>query len=325
MDNLTHSLTGLMMSRAGLNRGVPRATLMLVLAANAPDFDVIGAAFGGAGAYFHYHRWYTHALLLLPVMALGPVLVVRLIERGKPFPWARSYLASFLTTATHPAMDFTNSYGIRLFLPWSDDWPGLDCTNVVDVWIWLVLLVAVLAPMLSRLVSDEIGARKTSGRGAAIAALAFILLWNAGRFALAQRAVAVQQPFLYQGATPKSIHAMPSAFNPLAWTGFVETTDTFVINRVNLNGEYDPTAGRVIYKAAGVPAMDAVKDIREFRDIRGFARAGLLWRAIPDGTAEGATHVQAQDIRFGFSANAVVDSHNRPLRVWFEFGGPPRP
>jgi hypothetical protein len=117
---------------------------------------------------------------------------------------------------------------------------------------------------------------------------------------------------------------MPHAFNPLAWTGYVETTDAFVINRVNLAGEFDPTGGSVVYKAEGTAAMDVVKDLREFRDIRGFARAGLLWRATPDDSAPGATRVQAQDIRFGFSANAVVDAANRPVRAWFEFGRPTR-
>ncbi|HET8546678.1 MAG TPA: metal-dependent hydrolase [Bryobacteraceae bacterium] len=324
MDNLTHSLTGLMLSRAGLKRGVPGGTLLLVLAANAPDMDVISVAFGGASAYFHYHRWYTHSLLLLPLIAVAPVLIVRAAVRRKPFPWRRACASSLVATATHPLMDFLNPYGIRFFLPWSDDWPGLDCTNVVDIWIWLVLLIAVLGPMLSRLVSDEIGARRTSGRGAAIAALAFLVLWNAARFILAERAVAMQQPYLYRGAAAKSIHVMPHRLNPLAWTGFVDTTDAFIINRVNLTTDFDPTAGSVIYKPAGTPAMDRVKDLREFRDIRGFARAGLLWRALPDDNVEGATRVQAQDIRFGFSANAVVDSDNRPIRVWFEFSRPPR-
>ena len=39
MDNITHSLTGLMLSRAGLNRISPEATWVLLLAANAPDID----------------------------------------------------------------------------------------------------------------------------------------------------------------------------------------------------------------------------------------------------------------------------------------------
>ena len=33
MDNLTHTLTGLMMSRAGLDRGVPRTAVLMMLAA----------------------------------------------------------------------------------------------------------------------------------------------------------------------------------------------------------------------------------------------------------------------------------------------------
>ena len=33
MDNLTHSLTGLLLSRAGLNRFYPRATLVLIVSA----------------------------------------------------------------------------------------------------------------------------------------------------------------------------------------------------------------------------------------------------------------------------------------------------
>jgi hypothetical protein len=173
-------------------------------------------------------------------------------------------------------------------------------------------------------VSDEIGARKTSGRGFAIAALAFILVWNGVRVVLKDRAVAAQQPYLYQGAAPQRIHVMPHPLNPLAWTGFVEVSESFVINHVNLAGDFDPTAGEVVYKGAWSPAMDAVKDLREFRDIRGFARAGLLWRATPDPSAEGAVHVQAEDIRFRFSANAVVDSGNRVQRVWFEFGSPRR-
>ena len=319
MDNLTHSLTGLMLSRAGLGRGVPRGTLLLVLAANAPDVDVISAV-GGAGTYFHYHRWYTHALPAIPLIALLPVLIVRLLERGKAFPWLRASVVSLIATLTHPLMDFTNAYGIRILLPWSDEWPGLDCTNVFDVWIWLVLLLGVVGPMLSRLVSEEIGARKTSGRGFAIFALAFILVWNGVRAVLQERAVAVQQPYIYRGAAPKRVYVMPSALNPLAWTGFIETEDAFVINRVNLAAEFDPTGGDVVYKGAWSPAMDVVKDLREFRDIRGFARAGLLWRAMPDGSAEGATRVQAQDIRFGFSANAIVGPGNEVRRVWFEFG-----
>jgi inner membrane protein len=47
MDNLTHTLTGLMLSRAGLNRWHPRASLVLMLSANIPDIDFVAVARGG--------------------------------------------------------------------------------------------------------------------------------------------------------------------------------------------------------------------------------------------------------------------------------------
>ena len=65
--------------------------------------------------------------------------------------------------ASHLLLDWTNSYGIRLFLPFNSDWPGLSITGVVDIWIWAILLLAVFAPMLGTLVSAEIGAKKRPG------------------------------------------------------------------------------------------------------------------------------------------------------------------
>ena len=87
MDNLTHSLTGVLLSRAGLNRLHRQATGILFLAANVPDCDV-ASALGGAANYFHYHRWITHAVAMAPVMAVLPLLIVRLVAR-RAIDWLR--------------------------------------------------------------------------------------------------------------------------------------------------------------------------------------------------------------------------------------------
>ncbi|PYT24534.1 MAG: hypothetical protein DMG58_25750 [Acidobacteria bacterium] len=73
VDNITHSLTGLLLSRAGLDRLTPRAPWILFLAANAPDIDVV-SAFGGSLNYLHYHRNLTHSLVALPVLPIICVL-----------------------------------------------------------------------------------------------------------------------------------------------------------------------------------------------------------------------------------------------------------
>src|SRR5437773_8924320 len=108
MDNLTHSLTGLMLSRAGLNRLSPRGTLILMLAANMPDIDVV-SWFSGRGKYLDIHRGYTHSWLLLPLMALVPVLVARWSlggNGGERWSWGKAWGVSMLGVASHLLFDW---------------------------------------------------------------------------------------------------------------------------------------------------------------------------------------------------------------------------
>jgi inner membrane protein len=48
-------------------------------------------------------------------------------------------IASLAATATHPLMDWTNNYGVRLLLPWNPRWFYGDFIFIVDPFIWLVL------------------------------------------------------------------------------------------------------------------------------------------------------------------------------------------
>src|SRR5262245_35190376 len=114
MDNLTHTLTGLMLSRAGLNIWCPRATPVLILAANAPDIDVISTFFGGSTEYLHHHRGFTHGLVMAPAMAALAVLVAGLAVRGRKMQWCRAFLVALIGVLSHLLMDWTNIYGIRL-------------------------------------------------------------------------------------------------------------------------------------------------------------------------------------------------------------------
>src|SRR5436189_490339 len=134
MDPLTHTATGLFLSRAGLNRLTPYAAPILILAANAPDIDVV-SGLGGSLNYLNYHRHLTHSAILLPLMALLPVLLVRLFAR-RPLRWAGAYLISAIGVASHLALDWTNIYGIRLLLPFSSRFFHLDITSVIDLLIW---------------------------------------------------------------------------------------------------------------------------------------------------------------------------------------------
>ncbi len=327
MDNLTHTAVGLFLSRAGLNRWTPRATAILLVAANAPDIDVLSGA-GGSLTYLHYHRHLTHSLLAMPVMAAASVALVRWIGR-KPIRWAGAFWAALIGVASHLLLDWTNVYGIRLFLPFSAQWLRLDITNVVDLWIWAALLLGVLAPVLARLVGSEItsGALrpKYPGRTAAIAALLFVLLYNCGRVVLHARAVATLDSRVYNDLAPRLAVAVPSFANPFRWRGVVETRDFHALGDVDLLGEFDPTRAAIYQKPEDSPALEAARRTRTFQEFLRFSQLPM-WRVLPVSEPENGKEVDVMDLRFGtpaapaFQMTAVLDSQLKVLRTVFQFG-----
>src|SRR6476469_9096572 len=72
MDNLTHSLVGLTAAKAGLERLSPGATTLCILAANAPDSDIVVLAFGDRWTFLQHHRGITHSIV--GVIALAVIL-----------------------------------------------------------------------------------------------------------------------------------------------------------------------------------------------------------------------------------------------------------
>ena len=83
----------------GPGKWSPRATAIMLLAANIPDADVVSSA-GGSLNYLNYHRHLTHSFLLAPVMALAAVAVVRVVGR-KAVSWPGAFAAALLAVASH--------------------------------------------------------------------------------------------------------------------------------------------------------------------------------------------------------------------------------
>ena len=332
MDNLTHSLTGLMLARAGLNRICPQATAVLVLASNIPDLDIV-YAMGGGLTYLEYHRHWTHGLLFAPLVALGPLAILwfaaRWVKRWQVGGWLSCYLVSVLGIVGHVLFDSTNAYAVRLGLPLSAEWFSLDIFNVVDAVVLLVLLLAVVAPAIAGLVSSEIGAKKSGGAGWARFALVAILSYAGFRATLHQRAIALLDNQQYTQGTPRRVAAWPSTFSPYRWTGFVETDQAWLLYDMNINREFDAESAVVAFKPAPNAALSAAWESEDGRAFRNFARFSY-WRGVPAGEGEGATAVEANDLRFGppggtgFAYRAVFDSQMRRLEQSFRYGTPGR-
>ena len=183
MDNLCHGLAGLAMGHAGLKRRTPLALTTLVLAANAPDIDIVVTATDTLAVYFR--RGWTHgppAMLVLPVLLTALVVAFdRLVRQRRPVPPApvvprEVLLVAALGTWSHPLLDYMNSYGIRLLMPLSGQWFYGDALYIVDPWLTLLLGIGAWVAWKSR-------TNTARGTRVARAALAAAVIYVGGMYA----------------------------------------------------------------------------------------------------------------------------------------------
>jgi inner membrane protein len=328
LDNLTHSLVGLFLGRIGLRKLTPNGLGVVILAANAPDFDII-SWFWGRDVWLHWHRNFTHALLGLPLMALLSVALVRVAGR-KPLKWWPALMAASLGVFSHLLLDLTNVYGVRLLLPFSGRWFHWDTTPVLDLTIWAILLACTFAPLLARLVSSEIGERRrSSGAGWALLGLLALTGYDYSRSVLHERAMNLMSSRIWNGLAPRRSGAFPEA-NPLLWTGIVELSNAYVEVPIDLRDRFHAQDAATFYKATRGPAALAAMNTKPFEAMQEFVQYPL-WivepsaEPAPDGTS--TTRVTLMDLRFGtpaapgFNASALVSSRYGILNSVFGFGG----
>jgi len=153
MDPIAHTLLGATLAESGLKRHSRYATATLLIGANLPDVDVI-AQFWGRDAELFFRRGVTHgvvALVVLPLLLAAGITAwnrwreQRNVEsRGAPFSPRAIVVLSFLATWSHPALDWLNTYGVRLLMPFDGRWFYGDTLFIVDPWVWLMSAAGVV-------------------------------------------------------------------------------------------------------------------------------------------------------------------------------------
>jgi inner membrane protein len=354
MEPVTHFLTGACLGRSGFNRKTAYATLAMTLAAEAPDLDILWG-FRGPVAGFQHHRGITHTLVAAPVIALVTTGFVWLVHRlrrrdrvaapppqgipgsSPPLPpprWALIWLFALIADLSHLLLDLTNNYGLRPFFPFNPHWYAWSIVFIFDPWIFLALLAALLFPAILGLTDREIGARKKPfrGRGWAIAALSFILLWWGLRNAEHGHALEIMRTGNYTKDMVTRVAAEPHFSDPFHWHILMETPNYYQTAEVGTIGdqvETDPYAD-VIYKPPVTAAVAAAKQ-------SWLGRVYLDWSQWPVTEDRGAVAgpgsaiapqpgwhmVEFQDLRFGYSplnGDRGRPPANPPLSAWVYVG-----
>ena len=153
MDNLTHSLVGALLGQMGLKRKTGLAMPTLIIAANIPDIDAVATLLGGQ-EHLALRRGVTHgpiAMFILPLLLWAIMLWFDnwQAKRGKRpekrLPVHKGWLLAlaYVGCLSHPLFDWFNSYGIRLFEPFSSQWFYGDTLFIIDIWLWVALIAGV--------------------------------------------------------------------------------------------------------------------------------------------------------------------------------------
>lgn len=146
MDNLTHTLAGATLAKAGLDRYTPRALSTLMIASNFPDIDV--AVFATDTLPMAFRRGWTHGVLAMAVLPAALAGLVYVIDRASRSQTKANFkgllLLSYLGVLLHVFMDFLNTYGVRLLKPFSDRWFYGDALYIIDPVLYVLFGGALL-------------------------------------------------------------------------------------------------------------------------------------------------------------------------------------
>ncbi len=149
MDPVAHSLFGATLAETGLRHKTRYATGTLIIGANIPDIDGV-ASFLGRDMSLYLRRGWTHgvlAMVVLPLVLAGLVLgwhrFVR--KREGPPPDMRWVVGlAFIATWSHPILDWMNTYGVRLLMPFDGRWFYGDTLFIIDPYFWLLTAAGVV-------------------------------------------------------------------------------------------------------------------------------------------------------------------------------------
>jgi inner membrane protein len=326
MDPITHLMTGACLARAGFNRKAAYAAVTMTLAAEAPDLDTLWSIDGPIAAFQH-HRGWTHTFFGLPFEAAIVVGAIWLFHRWRtkrtsaakppsaPIRWGLLYCFSLIALLSHLLLDWTNNYGLRPFFPFNPRWYAGSFVFIFEPVLFLVLLIALVAPSLFGLVGSEVGARRPAfrGQGWAIAALlAMAALWTL-RFVEHDKAVQLAQGADYNGASVLRVAADPYPINPFHWQTVAETPQFYQIASADTFNNTIATSrqAQVIYKPPTTLATLVAK--RSW-----LGEIYLDWSQWPvvtqtDADPDGLTTVTFRDLRFFYDTPIFAGRKDPPL------------
>ncbi len=336
MDNLTHSLIGMVAgeavarltpaSKGGLGVEARRGMLVTLatVGGNLPDLDLVLTYRGFVRdklGYLLEHRGYTHTVLGCLVLATLMYLAAEGWARYRRLSMTRSdhlTLAAIAVLATllHLGMDALNSYGVHPLWPFYNGWIYGDSVFIVEPLYWLAA-----APLF--FVAKSIAARAVVAT-AVLAGVAGSILMSPGWMWLVLLALFTGGLLVVGGRYPAATSALASAIATVCVTALLVIAGRAAGRDINAVATRDFPDDRVIdHVLSPIPTNPFCWDVLllETHGDRYIARHGMLSAAPGLVSAQScSTKLVSKDTT---APMATVHTADSPDTVWFgEFSMP---
>jgi inner membrane protein len=236
MDNLCHTLAGAALGEAGLKRRTAMAMGTLMIASNLPDVDI--AVFATDTLAMSFRRGWTHgvvAMAVLPAVLAAITFAIGRARRNRrasgslepptiqpPLSFRGLLLVSYIATLLHVFMDWLNSYGVRLLMPFSNQWFYGDALYIVDPLLYLFLGAAIV---LSRraMKKGSVTPWRPAQRGLTVATVYVVLMLASNWWARGE----VRHELRRVGRAETRFMVTPVFGNPIRREVVVDTGDRY--------------------------------------------------------------------------------------------------
>ncbi len=232
MDTATHALTGYMLARAGLNRGLGKwGDRAAVAAAIFPDLDLVSNLLGTEAA-LKYHRSLTNSVfLIVPISLFFAWALCRISGLRKFWSFFWVWLG---VVSVHTFQDLITSYGTMILSPFSDHRFTLDWLFIVDPYLTSTLLIPLIVSYLWRRKEATLARLSLVMAALYIGVCAYNHSWAlslAGDFAREK------------GLKPEAIASLPQPLSPFRWENYLLTDQKIYRGGVNLISQEDSPTG----------------------------------------------------------------------------------
>jgi inner membrane protein len=256
MFNSTHTFVGFTIARTGLDKWVPKAAVTAVIAANLPDIDIV-FDLGGVPSYIEHHRGISHSIVGIPLLSLALAAAMYIFTKN----FWRTFVLALVVMATHPALDYSNPYGLRPFLPFDGSWYYGDALFILDPLIDFILLLGIV-----------IGAFfKPAKPALAYVSMLVALVYIGARINARDTARHELEGYTSKITDYRVSAVLPRFMNMRMWDGIIGTEDSIVKARIDTETGTVTEVARLA-KIENSQIIDAAAATRTARAVLGFAR-----------------------------------------------------